>query len=153
MEMPPEIERLYNRYQNCNMGLGRPVLNCPVAPSDIELVFEDTQVVLNIARCPRVFTRRVSVSFLNHNVHYLLDAVHLLQLVGGAGQVWRRIFSQPDRAQHWRPVICYSSFREGFVGRPWDWPDSYLPLPDPVYSLPPGSDEIAYACLTPLVSF
>ncbi|QKG59097.1 hypothetical protein GKZ68_20665 (plasmid) [Hymenobacter sp. BRD128] len=148
--MPDEIQWLYRRYYSGNVGLGSPRLSCPVTPSDIELSFTEAHIVLTLARCPRVFNRRLSVSFLPHYEAYLLDAAFLLQLVGGAGQVWRRICSQPGLPPHWRPLIYYESFRDGFVGRPWDWPDKELPVPDPVYNLPPGTDETIHACLTPL---
>lgn len=143
------IEQLYSTHY---LYLGRPVLASPLTPADIELRVEESAVVLTLARCPRLYGRNVGVRFLHSNLAYLVDAVHQLQVLGGAGRVWRRIISNEGSAPHWRQVHDLPGFNEDFVGRPFDWPDKYLPQPDPVYDLVPGAPETVYACLTSLLT-
>jgi hypothetical protein len=150
MEMPAEVAQLYSTHY---LVLGRPVLASPVLPSDIELLVDEAATVLTLARCPRIYGRNLSLRFLHHNTPYLLDAVHQLQLLGGAGRVWRRIISAAGLAPHWRQVHVSFRFSEDFVGRPFDWPDKHLPQPDPVYELPPGAPDTVTACLTSLFPF
>ena len=147
MGMTAEVEQIYS---NHSLHLGRPVLSSPVVPNDMELCVEEEAVVLTLARCPRIYSRNLTARFLHHNRHYLLDAVHQLQVLGGAGRVWRRITPTVDLPPHWRQVHGLLSYNNDFVGRPFDWPDKYLPQPDPVYDLPADAPEIVVACLTPL---
>jgi hypothetical protein len=136
----------------CKLGLGRPVLTSPVKPTDIELSCETESVVLNLARCPRIYQPQKGLRFRYSDLAYLFEAIQELQVVGGAGRVWRRI--TVAGVPHWRQVIYYESFLASpeWVGRPWDWPDTYLPVPDPIYDLDPTTQDVSWVCLTPLAS-
>jgi hypothetical protein len=129
--------------------LGPPVLTNPVGRTDLEVQWVEGTALLSCARPPRFYGPCVQQPFLAHNTCYLLDALHILQIVAGAGQAWRRI---TGAAPHWRPLQA-CTWAEPWVGRPWDWPDRLLVLPDPVYALSPDAPDLSYHCLTPLVPF